>query len=124
MTQRQVLLSASFGAMVLIAIGAVALPKHPGIAVGLPYYVVVLALVGVTSGVAVSGTFRRRDDLHRWVMVESTSVAFYVVMFGCLAYALSESYLGAPPLSAWWPWTIGVTAWVALASRKGRRVEG
>lgn len=85
---------------------------------------VVVAVASIVAALwAVAGMIyasRRARELERFLVAESTSIAFFVTMIGAVTYGLLESWLELPRLSAWATWGIGMTTW-AVASLVLRR---
>jgi hypothetical protein len=81
-----------------------------------------LAGLGVVVGVALLGAFihRRLRELDKEVALRATSIAFFVTMASAAAYAQFETLDGAPHLSMWLVWTIGMGTWLATTMAVSR----
>lgn len=82
----------------------------------------VLAVAGLALGGAGSiRSIRRREGIERRVLVEATSIAFFVTMLGAIGYATFEAFADAPEISMWAVWSVGMFTWAVAGSVLQRR---
>lgn len=87
-----------------------------------------LAAAGAAVALSVAITFvaRRRwlsEGVERVVFLEATCIAFFVTVVGSGGYALFEVLAGAPRISLWAVWSVGMLAWVVAGAVRGHRVR-
>ncbi len=82
----------------------------------------VAATAAITSLTVAAVSARRVEGVERYVFGEATSASFFVTMGAALAYALLEVTAGAPTISMWAVWTVGMLSWVATSVVVSRRV--
>lgn len=66
---------------------------------------------------------RRSKELERFVFSESTSLAFFATMLAALTYALLESLVEAPRLTAWSAWAFGMGGWGVISIAMSRSLR-
>lgn len=87
-----------------------------------PERAVVWVLGGIAIAAAAAGmvlvvqAVRGSQELERLISFESTSIAFFATMIAAVTYALLESWLDLPSLSAWFVFAFGMGSWI-LADR-------
>jgi hypothetical protein len=88
-----------------------------------------LAVVPVAAAIAmvlmiwvtVWGTNLRREGVERDVTYRSMAVGFMACMSLSVFYGMLEAYAGAPELSMWVPWTVGMMTWGVASIVLSRR---
>lgn len=86
---------------------------------------VVASVAGIVLLLAVASVVRRSlrsEGIERQVFLESTSVAFFVVVLTAGTYAVFEALADAPPLPAWVLWGWGVGTWALVSGVRNRSI--
>ncbi len=80
------------------------------------------ALPAVTMIVVGPLMLRRQEGMEREVLMRSASIAFFSTMVAALTYGLFEAFAGAPNLSSWWTYVLGMCAWMGASVVINRRM--
>ena len=66
---------------------------------------------------------RAKAGIEREVFLRATSIAFFVTVLSSVVYALFESLAGAPTISMWAVWSVGMASWAVAATVLQRRLS-
>jgi hypothetical protein len=110
----------AYAVLLVIAVVVLNAIPHPPLAI-----TVVLSLLPPCAAVAgVLGQrreIRAREGVERAVLIEATSLAFYVTAFAALTYGFLEAWAGAPRLSMFVVYIVAMAAWGVISIPMYRR---
>jgi hypothetical protein len=110
----------AYAVLLVIAVVVLNTVQHPP-----PVLTVLLALIPPCAAIAgVLGQrreIRAREGVERAVLIEATSLAFYVTAFAALTYGLHKVWAGAPRLSMFVVYIVAMGAWGLISIPMYRR---